>query len=151
MSSFFEKLKKGMGIKIPEKEESSSELQKITLKEKGSEKEESSEGQLAIDVYEEGEDFVIQSPIAGLRAEDLDISIENNVITIRGSRQRPDNGQKKYLYQECYWGTFSRKIILPEEIDDNRAVATMKDGILTLRIQKLKRKKMRKIEIKQIE
>ena len=108
------------------------------------------EGQLAIDVYETNGDIVIQSTIGGIRAEDLDISIENDLVTIRGSRQKSiEEEGKNYLYQECYWGTFSRKVILPDEVDNSRAEAKLKDGILTLRMPKIHRKKKRKITIKQ--
>ena len=100
------------------------------------------EGQLTIDVYETEDDFVIQSTIAGVKAEDLDIDIEDDMVTIRGARQRQAEKQKgKYYYQECYWGSFSRQVILPEEVDGSNVEATMKDGVLTLRIPKIKKVK----------
>ncbi len=110
------------------------------------------EGQLTIDVYETEDDFVIQSTIAGVKAEDLDIDIEDDMVTVRGERQRQSEEQKgKYYYQECYWGSFSRQVILPEEVDGSNAEATMKDGVLTLRIPKIKKKKKRKVSVKQKE
>jgi len=111
-----------------------------------------SDGQLAIDVYEDDDNFVIQSTIAGVKAEDLDISIENDLVTIRGSREnryREEGG--KYYYQECYWGSFSRQVILPEEVDGTKAEASMKDGVLTLKIPKVKKTKKRKISVKEEE
>lgn len=106
------------------------------------------EGELAVDVYETNENFVIQSTLAGVKAEDLDIAIENDLVTISGSRQKPnEEGEKKYFYQECYWGPFSRKIILPEEVDDIRIRAKIKNGILTLKLPKLHRKKRKKIAV----
>ncbi|MFH1841310.1 MAG: Hsp20/alpha crystallin family protein [Candidatus Nealsonbacteria bacterium] len=112
-------------------------------------KEESSEGELAIDVYETKDEIIVQSTIAGIKAEDLDISIENDLVTIRGSRQKQkeDSGEN-YLYQECYWGAFSRQVILPEEVDGSKAQAKIKDGVLTLRIPKIQSKKKRKITVK---
>lgn len=104
------------------------------------------EGELAVDVYQTGEEIVIQSTIAGIKPESLDISVENDVVTIRGIRERPEEtGERDYFYQECYWGPFSRKIILPEETDPSRTDATMKEGILTIRIPKIQKEKKRKI------
>ncbi|MDO8601326.1 MAG: Hsp20/alpha crystallin family protein [bacterium] len=110
------------------------------------------DGELAIDVYETGGDFVIRSTIAGVKAEDLDITIENDIVTVRGGRKKEtEEGTKKYYYQECYWGEFSRQVILPEEVDGSKAEASIKEGILTLRIPKIAKVQKRKISIKQEE
>ena len=106
------------------------------------------EGELAVDVYQTEEEIVIQSTIAGIKPESLDISVENDVVTIRGIRERPEeDGERDYFYQECYWGPFSRKIILPEETDPSRTDATMKEGVLTIRIPKIQKEKKRKIVV----
>jgi HSP20 family protein len=105
------------------------------------------EGELAADIYQTENDLVIQSAIAGVRSENLDISIEGDVITIKGNREKPGEGGI-YFTQECYWGPFSRKVILPVEIDPNRIEATMKEGILTIRLPKIERERKRKIEVK---
>jgi len=108
------------------------------------------EGQLALDVYQTDSEIVIQAPIAGVKKEDLDISIENDVVTIRGRRDKPEEVEEKsYFNQECYWGPFSRQIILPVEGDPSRTEATMKEGVLTLRIPRVDKEKKRKIEIKE--
>jgi HSP20 family molecular chaperone IbpA len=108
------------------------------------------EGQLTVDVYQTQDDLVIQSAIAGVKSEDLDISIEADSVLIRGRRVEPPEGEKKnYFYQECFWGPFSRQIILPEETDPSRAAAEIKEGILTIRIPKIERKKKRKITVKE--
>jgi len=79
----------------------------------------------------------------------LDISVEDDLVTIRGSRERTTKEEgKKYFYQECYWGSFMRQVILPEEVDGARTKATMKNGILILSMPKLHRKKKRKIMVK---
>jgi HSP20 family molecular chaperone IbpA len=107
------------------------------------------EGQLAIDVYQTEEELVIQSAIAGVKPENLDVSIEGDQVLIRGFREKPsEEGERNYFYQECYWGPFSRQIILPEEVDPSRAEAEMKEGILTIRIPKIERKKKRKIVVR---
>ena len=107
------------------------------------------DGQLAVDVYQTDTELVIRSAIAGIKTEDLDISIESDSVIIRGIREYPpEKGEKNYFYQECYWGPFSRQIILPEETDSGRAEASMKEGILTIRIPKIERKEKRKILVK---
>ena len=108
------------------------------------------EGQLAVDVYQTDAELVIQSTIAGVKTENLDISIEADTVLIRGNRSEPpEQGEKNYFYQECYWGPFSRQIILPEETDPSRAEAVMKEGVLTIRIPKIEREKKRKITVKE--
>lgn len=109
-----------------------------------------SEGQLAIDIYQTEKELVIQSAIAGIKLKDLDISIEKDKLTIKGKREKPIENEKiNYFYQECYWGPFSREIILPVEIDPSRAEASFKEGILTIRMPKIEREKKKKIEVKE--
>jgi len=106
------------------------------------------EGQLAIDVYQTKNELVVQSAIAGVKPENLDISLERDVLTIKGIRQKPLEETGDYFAQECYWGPFSREVILPVEIDPGRVEATMKEGILTIRIPKIERQRRRKISVK---
>ncbi len=196
-SSFFEKLKKGMGIEGPveegiEKVEKNPpkeslrlptgqakkarvprvrkleikaepiepELEKIEEPEvkkeepsltkavKDKEKWFEPEGQLAIDVYQTENELIIQSAIAGVKPENLDISMESDVLTIRGNRERLSEQEENYFTQECYWGPFSREVILPVEVDPGRVEATMKEGILTIRIPKILRERKRKINVR---
>ncbi|MCX6759215.1 MAG: Hsp20/alpha crystallin family protein [Candidatus Nealsonbacteria bacterium] len=107
------------------------------------------EGQLAIDVYQTENDLVIQSAIAGVKPENLDISIERDIITIKGSREKPFEENGDYFIQECFWGPFSREVILPSEVDPQRAVAEMKNNILTIRIPKILREKKRRIIVRE--
>ena len=106
------------------------------------------EGQLTIDVYQTENDLVIQSAIAGVKPESLDIVIERDMITIKGSREKPLEENGDYFSQECFWGSFSREVILPAEVDPERVEASMRDGILTIRIPKILREKKRKIAVK---
>ena len=95
------------------------------------------EGELVIDVFETKSDFVVTSAIAGVQIKDLDISLEKDMMVIKGNRQNPcdqDHPDKRYFYQECYWGPFSRKIVLPENIDIDKADAQIDKGILTVKI-----------------
>lgn len=106
------------------------------------------EGQLTVDVYQTDKEIVVRSAIAGVKPEDLDISIENDVLLIKGKREEPkEEKAKDYYYQECYWGKFSREIVLPEEVDSTKVEATMKNGILRVRIPKINKGK--KISVSQ--
>jgi HSP20 family protein len=106
------------------------------------------EGQLAVDIFQTENDLVIQSAIAGVKPEDLDISIERDIISIRGNREKPSEEGGDYFCQECFWGSFSREIIVPVEADPQRAAAEMKNGVLTIRIPKILKEKKKKILIK---
>lgn len=107
------------------------------------------EGQLTVDVFQDDENIIVQSTIAGVSPDDLDVSITNDMVTIRGERrQQYDVDHEDYFYQECYWGTFSRSIILPVEIDADRAEAKIKNGVLTIRIPKANTAVTRKLKVK---
>lgn len=107
-----------------------------------------SEGKLAIDLYKIGSDLVVRSTVAGVKAEDLEITIQGDIIEIKGVRAMPqEGGEKNYFIKECYWGPFSRQIILPEEVDPSRAQASLKDGILTIKVPALELQKQRKLEV----
>ena len=95
------------------------------------------EGELVVDVFETNSDFVILTAIAGVQIKDLDISVDEGMMVIRGQRQSPhEHPEKKYFYQECYWGPFSRKVVLPENLLLDSAKAEMDKGILTIKIPK---------------
>lgn len=107
------------------------------------------EGQLAIDVFQTPDALVVESPIAGVDSDDLDINITNESVTIRGRREhRTDIKEADYFYQECYWGRFSRSVILPQEIDPDKAEASIKNGVLTVILPKVKRQKTKKLKVK---
>jgi HSP20 family protein len=167
MANFFEKLKKGMGIEIPVEEEKKKEEVKekkeieargkekkkgIQLKEKEEKREEEKwpqpEGELAVDMYQTDEELVILSAIAGVKPEDLSLYLEGDVLFIEGERKKPTEEKGDYFLQECYWGKFSRKIVLPVEINPEKISATFKDGILTIRLQKISKERRKKISIK---
>lgn len=96
------------------------------------------EGELVVDVYETDTSFVVLAAIAGILIKDMDISIEKDMMIIKGNRCDPhaEGPDKKYFYQECYWGPFSRKIVLPENINIDEADAQMEKGLLTIKIPK---------------
>lgn len=110
---------------------------------------EESEGQLAIDVYQTESEIVIESTIAGVDPEDIDIDIGSESVTIRGERKRiSEVSEDNYLYQECYWGRFSRSVILPQEINPDDAKAEFKNGVLRITLPKVARGRTRKIKLK---
>ncbi|HSI20844.1 MAG TPA: Hsp20/alpha crystallin family protein [Verrucomicrobiae bacterium] len=95
------------------------------------------EGQLAIDVYQTPDNIVIKAPIAGVRQEDLEVSITDEQVSIKGERHDHQNETVEgYLVQECYWGSFSRTYQLPIAVDSDKAQARLVDGILTISIPK---------------
>lgn len=107
------------------------------------------EGQLTVDVFQDDQNIIIQSTIAGVSPDDLDVSITNDMVTVRGERRRTHQvDQEDYFYQECYWGSFSRSIILPIEIDADRAEAKIKNGVLTIRIPKANAAVTRKLKVR---
>lgn len=95
------------------------------------------EGQLSIDVFENERAVVIMAPIAGVKPENLEIYLSHDLVTIQGKREMPNaDACDRYLFKECYWGKFSRSIILPAEIQSDEAEATLKNGLLTIRLPK---------------
>ncbi|MEI7426046.1 MAG: Hsp20/alpha crystallin family protein [Candidatus Moraniibacteriota bacterium] len=110
---------------------------------------ENNEGQLTIDVYQTDGDIVIKSTIAGVKPEDLDVSINNDMLTIRGERKSDEQvTEENYYYQECYWGSFSRSVILPIDVVADKIEASMKNGILTVRMPKADNNKSKKIQVR---
>jgi HSP20 family protein len=112
---------------------------------------EEAEGQLAIDVYQTPDEIVVESTIAGVKASDLDIDVTSESVTIRGERHRDARvADRDYFWQECFWGKFSRSIILPQEIDPDRAHSSLKRGVLTIHLPKVHRDKARKVQVKEV-
>lgn len=102
----------------------------------------SQEGQLSVDVAETLTSIVVRSAIAGVRAEDLDISLSEDTLTIRGARHLDDHiNEDQLIVQECHWGAFSRSIILPSPVDPDSVDAVLKRGILTIRLKKIEMEK----------
>lgn len=107
------------------------------------------EGELAIDVYQTPTHIVIKAMIAGVRPEDLDISITRDMVTVRGKRERHTEGTSgDFFFQELYWGSFSRTIVLPQEVEIEEAEATEKHGLLIIRLPKLDKGRQAKLKVK---
>ena len=122
------------------KKEPGHDLQNTSEKTRSWLKEDFEEGQLSIDVYETEKNIIIKSTIAGVKPEDLDITIDNDMLTIRGKRHDEEEKEgRNYLYQECYWGSFSRSVILPVEVDAKKIDASLENGVLTIVLKKIKK------------
>jgi HSP20 family protein len=106
------------------------------------------EGQLTIDMYQTRDNVIIKSTIAGVKPEDIDVTIANDMVTVRGERKRDfEASQEDYFYQECYWGSFSRSVVLPVDVDIDNVSADLKDGILTVILPKAAKAKAKKIRV----
>jgi HSP20 family protein len=98
------------------------------------------EGALALDVFDYPDMIVVRAPIAGVKPDDLDLALHNDMLTVRGKRTEPETeGECSVLCQECHWGQFSRSIILPVSVRADEAEAHLKDGVLTICLPKASR------------
>jgi len=106
------------------------------------------EGQLTIDMYQTKDNVIIKSTIAGVKPEDIDVTIANDMVTVRGERKRDfEASSEDYFYQECYWGSFSRSVVLPVDVDIEQVNADLKDGILTVILPKAAKAKAKKVRV----
>src|SRR3989344_2705840 len=114
-------------------------------------KEEAEEGELAVDVFQTPTEIVIKAMIGGVRPEDLNISITRELVTIKGKREETEtvNGPD-YFQQELYWGSFSKTILLPSEVEPEEAEAVERHGLLTIRLPKIDRGRVQKVKVRSI-
>jgi len=133
------------GMNLPPMEE------RVPLDEKSWLAEAGEDGQLTLDVYQTDKDIIIKSTIAGVDPDDLDIGFNNGMITIKGERKFNEKIRSEdYFYQELYWGSFSRSVILPTEVDQENIEAELKNGILTVKLPKKEASNQRKIKVKTV-
>jgi HSP20 family protein len=112
------------------------------------EEEDSVPGQLALDVYETREKLIVKARTAGVNKNDLDVSIADNTLSIRGTLSAGNEDQvENYFVQECYWGEFSRSIALPVPVKEEDIEAALKDGVLTVSFTKVKQDTVKKIQV----
>ncbi len=105
-------------------------------------------GQLAVDVFETKEKLIVKARTAGVNKQDLDVSISDNTLSIRGTLSAGTEEQaENYFVQECYWGEFSRSITLPVPVKEEEIEAVLKDGVLTISFTKVKQDTVKKIQI----
>ncbi len=111
--------------------------------------EEEEAGELAVDVHQTPSHIVIKAMIAGVRPEDLDVSITRDMVTIKGRRERHTEGTNgDFFFQELYWGSFARTIVLPQEVEIEDAEATEKHGLLIIKLPKLDKGRQAKLKVK---
>jgi len=113
--------------------------------------EEDLDGELSVDVYQTPSEIIIEAMVAGVKPEDLHLSITRDMVTIKGRRDgNTQVMEDNYFYRELYWGTFSRTILLPHEIEIEEVEAVEKHGLLIIRLPKIDKAKQAKIKVKSI-
>ncbi len=106
-------------------------------------------GQLTVDMFQTSSEIFIEAMLAGVKSENLDISLAQDMVTIKGSRKKSKEVEEdNYYYSELYWGSFSRSILLPQEVDTDKAEASLKNGLLRIKLPKKNKSKSQKLEIK---
>jgi HSP20 family protein len=148
--SFFERLTGGMTVK----EDENDDEKKIIVKSEdkngsGWIEEENEEAELAVDVFQTPTEIIVQTMIAGVKPEDLEITTTREMLTIRGKRQEVRTiNEENYFTKELYWGSFSRVILLPQEVEPEETEAIEKHGLLTVRLQKIDKEKKTSVKVK---
>lgn len=157
--SFFEKLTGTINIdedELQEMEDSqkrSIQVQSAANANSGSGwmEEQAGDGELAIDVYETADDVVVRTMVPGVKKEELDIALTRDSITVRGQRKEDKTiSDQNYHFRELYWGTFSRTLQLPHEVDIERAEATEAQGVLTIRLPRIDKGRQTKLRVKSL-
>lgn len=107
------------------------------------------EGQLALDVYQTDKTIVILAPVAGVKPDDMSVTVSDDVLTIKGHREGVKTvSEESYFTQECFWGDFSRSIVLPASVDSDKIAASFEDGVLKIEIPKIEKARSKVIRIK---
>lgn len=149
--SFFERLTGSMKTV----EEDDGETKKISVKSDKKDtnwmEEESEEAELTVDVYQTPNEIMVQTMVAGVKPEDLELTIARDMITIRGKREESRTvSEDNFFTKELYWGSFSRTILLPAEVDPEEAEAIEKHGLLTIKLPKIDKEKKTSVKVKSI-
>lgn len=110
---------------------------------------EAPEGQLPVDVYQTPGEIIIRAFIAGVRPDDINLSISRDMVVIEGAREeRSQVNEEDYVRRELFWGSFASTIVLPEEVDVDNSSANAKDGLLTIVLPKLDKARQTKLKVK---
>lgn len=121
----------------------------LTAKPKAWPRDDEPGGELAVDVYQTGDAIVVKALIAGVQPNSIDINLTREMITVSGTRQEEkETEEDNYFQRELYWGSFSRTILLPEEVDVDMAEASEKHGVLMVRLPKINKKKEMKLKVR---
>ncbi|MEQ1561384.1 MAG: Hsp20/alpha crystallin family protein [Nitrospira sp.] len=149
--SFFEKLTGSVRIDDePEVVEAPSKIpSRASLNDDAWSENEPEDGELTVDVYQTPTDIVIKSMVSGVKPEDLDIAITRDMVTIKGKRETERFVKEEdYFHQELYWGSFSRTIMLPAEIEVEDAEAIEKHGLLIIKLPKIDKNRQTRLKVK---
>ena len=139
----FDDLESGSSIVVPVRGSKSAPQPAQSLPE------EPIDGELSVDVYQTPTHIVVKAMIAGVRPEDLDVTITRDMVTVRGKREQHTEGATgDFFFQELYWGSFSRTIVLPQEVEVEEAEAVEKHGLLIIRLPKLDKGRQAKLRVK---
>ncbi len=141
--SFFDRITGSVSI--------SNEMEDDLLEEKAENwiNESPEEGELSIDVYQNQNEIVIKTMVAGVKPEDLDVSISRDMVTLKGKRENEKTiADDDYFHRELYWGSFSRNIVLPQEIDVDSAEAVEKHGLLIIKLPKLDKNRSTRLKVR---
>lgn len=145
--SFFERLTGS--ITIPEEIETEVNFQNNNLNTREDDWAAPEEGELSVDVYQNQNEIIIKTMVSGVKPEDLDVSISRDMVTIKGKRENEKMiSDEDYFHRELYWGTFSRTIVLPQEIDVDASEAIEKHGLLIIRLPKLDKNRSTKLKVR---
>lgn len=107
------------------------------------------QGELAVDIYQTPDAIVVKALVAGVQPTSIDISLTREMVTISGAREdEREVEEDNYFQRELYWGSFSRTILLPEEVDVDMAEASERHGILMIRLPKINKKKQTKLKVR---
>jgi HSP20 family protein len=145
---FFEKLKRVITVgskqaSVLEEEKDNEDLKEESILE------DEEEGQLAVDMFQTPSEIIIKTMVAGVKPDDLDIAITRDMVTIRGKRMESfETEENDFFHKELYWGSFSRTIILPAEVEIEEAEASEKHGLLTLILPKIDKNRQSKLKVK---
>lgn len=145
--SFFKKLAGAMST--------NSDIEEEVLEENNEMKnwiqDEGSEGELTVDVYETPTHIIVKTIVAGVKKDNMDIAISRDMVVIKGKREMEEEIEEdNYFHKELYWGSFSRTILLPQEIDIEKAEATENQGLLTIKLPKIDKGRQAKLRVKSI-
>lgn len=158
--SFFERLTGSTSLEEDESSEPSKNYLLKGIKEESDSnkndsgnwiEEENEEAELSIDLYQTPTDIIVQTMVAGVKPEDLEISISRDTVTVRGEREESRViDEDNYFTKELYWGKFSRTVSLPAEVEPEEVEATEKHGLLTIKIKKVDKDKKNSIKVRSI-
>lgn len=149
--SFFERLTGSIREEETEEVETKYETKGGKKRGNGWIEEEAEEAELAVDVYQTETEIVVQTMVAGVKPEDLELVISRSMITIRGVREDHRTvDDEDYFTKELYWGAFSRTISLPQEVEPEESEATEKHGLMTIKLQKIDREKRTNVKVKSL-